>query len=265
MLDFWAFFCLLIPSALNFLVPGAAMHFAIPRGKPLPVAALVPMRRGALRIMLMFLLTILTAVWFENYLHLPAAVGMMAGLAYLQFFGYFLHRTHRDEPAVSVDLLSSDEPTAEHHEDNYKFDVFHQFARMEWDTLLFFYGIVLCVGGINFIGYLAVASQFLYGEPGPTVANVLVGLISALVDNNPVMFAILEMRPEMSSGQWLLVTLTAGVGGSLLAIGSAAGVALLGQAKGFYSFATHLRWTPAILLGYAAGIASHFWLNAELF
>lgn len=70
---------------------------------------------------------------------------------------------------------------------------------------------------------------------------------------------------EMSEGQWLLVTLTAGVGGSLLSVGSAAGVALMGQAKGVYSFMTHLRWLPAILLGYAASVGSHFLINAGLF
>jgi Na+/H+ antiporter NhaD/arsenite permease-like protein len=264
-LEFWTFFKLFLPSVLNFLVPAAFMQFAIPKRRPVPIDTADPMRRGARRIILLFLLAILTAVGFENYLNLPAAVGMMAGLTYLQFFGYFLQRTHRNEPPVPVDILSSDEASEEHYEENYKFDVFHQFARMEWDTLLFFYGIVLCVGGIKFIGYLTLASKFLYGDLGATPANILVGLVSALVDNIPVMFAILSMQPEMSEGQWLLVTLTAGVGGSLLSVGSAAGVALMGQAKGVYSFMTHLKWLPAILLGYAAAIGSHFFINAELF
>ena len=82
------------------------------------------------------------------------------------------------------------------------------------------------------MGYLAMASQFLYIDLGATTANVAIGLLSAVVDNIPVMFAVLTMDPAMSHGQWLLVTLTAGVGGSLLSIGSAAGVALMGQAPG---------------------------------
>jgi Na+/H+ antiporter NhaD/arsenite permease-like protein len=73
------------------------------------------------------------------------------------------------------------------------------------------------------------------------------------------------MQPEMSHGQWLLITLTAGVGGSLLSIGSAAGVALMGQARGSYTFLAHLRWTPVIALGYAAGIWVHLWLNSAAF
>jgi len=108
-------------------------------------------------------------------------------------------------------------------------------------------------------------SSFLYDDLGHTAANVLVGILSALIDNIPVMFAVLTMDPVMSHGQWLLVTLTAGIGGSLLSIGSAAGVALMGTAHGIYSFGAHLKWTWAIALGYAAGIAAHLILNKNYF
>jgi Na+/H+ antiporter NhaD/arsenite permease-like protein len=105
----------------------------------------------------------------------------------------------------------------------------------------------------------------LYGVLGPTAANVLIGVLSAVIDNVPVMFAVLQMSPDMSHGQWLLVTLTAGVGGSLLSIGSAAGVALMGQARGVYTFGAHLRWAWVIALGYAASIVTHLALNARFF
>lgn len=264
-IEFWAFFTLFVPSVLNFLIPAAIMHFAIPKTQPSPLHAQVVTRRGAKRIVVLFLLTVLTAVGFQNSLHMPAAVGMMAGLTYLQLFGYFLHITHRDEPELGLDPMSGEENPAADDEDSMRFDVFHHLARMEWDTLLFFYGVVLCVGGMKFLGYLRHLSEFLYGELGATPANVLVGLISALIDNIPVMFAILAMRPEMSEGQWLLVTLTAGVGGSLLSVGSAAGVALMGQAKGIYTFMTHLKWTPVIALGYLGSVAAHFLINSALF
>jgi Na+/H+ antiporter NhaD/arsenite permease-like protein len=97
------------------------------------------------------------------------------------------------------------------------------------------------------------------------VANILVGIASAFVDNGTIMLAVLTMHPDISQGQWLLVTLTAGVGGSLLAVGSAAGVGLMGQAKGAYTFMSHLKWTPAIALGYAASIVAHFLINARFF
>jgi len=73
------------------------------------------------------------------------------------------------------------------------------------------------------------------------------------------------MNPAMSHGQWLLVTMTAGVGGSILSIGSAAGVGLMGAARGSYTFSSHLKWAPAVALGYAASIYAHLLINRNLF
>ena len=100
---------------------------------------------------------------------------------------------------------------------------------------------------------------------GATTANIIIGALSAIVDNIPLMFAVLTMDPAMSDGHWLLITLTCGVGGSMLSVGSAAGVALMGQAKGAYTFMGHMRWTWAIALGYAASVWAHMLLNADLF
>jgi Na+/H+ antiporter NhaD/arsenite permease-like protein len=148
---------------------------------------------------------------------------------------------------------------------DYTVNVFNRMAGVEWDTLLFFYGVMMCVGALGLLGYLTVTSHLLYGVLGATAANVLIGVASAILDNIPLMFAVLTMEPDMSHGQWLLITLTAGVGGSLLSIGSAAGVAVMGQARGIYTFAAHLRWAPAIALGYAASIAIHLMLNRGVF
>jgi Na+/H+ antiporter NhaD/arsenite permease-like protein len=180
----------------------------------------------------------------------------MTGLACLKFFGYYMRVTSK---RTEFDRARYGELG-----DTSPFDSFREVARVEWDTLLFFFGVIMSVGGLGFIGYLANLSAFIYGELGPTVANILVGVASALVDNIPVMVAVLEMNPAMSLQQWLLVTLTAGVGGSLLSIGSAAGIALMGQARGHYTFFSHLRWTPAIALGYALSIWLHMFLNRDL-
>jgi NhaD family Na+/H+ antiporter len=251
---FWAFFDLFIPSAVNFLVPAVLMHFAVPDLRPEASSVRVHMKRGSRRIMALFLLTIVTAVAFHNFLTLPPVLGMLTGLGYLQFFGFFLRHTHHRWHEANQGHPAS-------LEDTLPFDVFNKVARAEWDTLLFFYGVVLCVGGLGFIGYLGLASEVMYTQWGATSANIAVGLVSSIVDNIPVMFAVLTMNPEMSQTQWLLVTLTAGVGGSLLSIGSAAGVALMGQARGVYTFFSHLKWTPAIALGYVASILTHLWLN----
>ena len=259
-IDFATFFNLFIPSAVNFLVPAAIMHFAIPKENPTSASENQPMKRGAIVIIVLFLLTIVTAVSFHNFLHLPPVLGMLTGLAYLQFFGYYLKKTH------NFDVSPYDEEKADQSMgDVVPFDIFNKIARAEWDTLLFFYGVVVAVGGLGFIGYLGLTSEVMYNQWGATPANIAVGLLSAIVDNIPVMFAVLTMNPEMSQGQWLLVTLTAGVGGSLLSVGSAAGVALMGQARGIYTFFAHLKWSWAIGLGYAASIWIHMWLNASLF
>jgi NhaD family Na+/H+ antiporter len=260
-LDFGTFFVLLIPSAVNFLVPAAIMHFAVPAGRPATSDEQVRMKTGARRIMLLFLLTIVTAVSFHKFLTLPPVMGMLTGLGYLQLFGFLLRRSETRR------LSAANEGNGNAGElgEIVPFDVFNRIARAEWDTLLFFYGVVMCVGGLGFIGYLGMASELMYSQWGATTANVSVGLLSSIVDNIPVMFAVLTMNPDMSTGQWLLVTLTAGVGGSLLSIGSAAGVALMGQARGMYTFFGHLRWTPVIAMGYAASIFVHMWINASYF
>jgi len=259
--EFWTFFALFIPSAVNFLLPAAIMHFAVPDEKPEASVEEVATQRGAKRIILLFLATIATAVSFHNFLQLPPVIGMLTGLGYLQFFGYYLKKTHFKDFKGRSDNVEHDEdmgsPVA--------FDVFSPVAKAEWDTLLFFYGVVLCVGGLGFIGYLSMASELMYAGWGATNANIAVGGLSAIVDNIPVMFAILTMLPEMSTGQWLLVTLTAGVGGSMLSIGSAAGVALMGMARGKYTFFGHLKWTPVIALGYFASIYVHMIVNEAYF
>ena len=266
------FFALFIPAVVNFMVPAAIMHFWVPRERPKAATEAAPMKRGAIGIIVLFFLTIATAVSFENFLDLPPAAGMLAGLSYLSFYFYYLYSSRHKEFATSKGLTKNNgngtlpEPgQPETPEQHNIFDVFHNVSRLEWDTLLFFYGVMVSVGGLSFIGYLTLASHYLYTDLDPTVANVLVGIVSAFIDNGTIMYAVLTMEPKISEGQWLLVTLTAGVGGSLLAIGSAAGVGLLGQTKGIYSFTSHLKWMPVIALGYAASILTHFLINARFF
>lgn len=259
--SFWTFFALFVPSVVNFIVPAAIMHFAVPDEKPKASSEVVRMRRGSKRIIVLFLATIATAVCFHNFLGLPPVIGMLTGLGYLKFMGFFLKKTFykyhpkNDDSEENTGNVGSIVP----------FDIFTRIAQAEWDTLFFFYGVVLCVGGLGFLGYLGMVSEMMYTDWGATNANIAVGVLSAIVDNIPVMFAVLTMNPEMSTGQWLLVTLTAGVGGSLLSIGSAAGVALMGQASGKYTFFGHLKWAPVIALGYAASIATHMWINSSYF
>ncbi len=265
--DFGQFGALFIPSVVNYLIPAFIMSLFIPKEQPDVVQEFVEMKRGARRIVVLFLLTILTAVGFHGLVHFPPVIGMMMGLAYLQFFGFFLRKTLPNSLARkrAIAMAEKDEAALKRLGSVVPFDVFRRVSHAEWDTLLFFYGVVMCVGGLSLIGYLSMISNVMYLEWNPIWANVIVGLLSAVVDNIPVMFAVLTMSPDMSLGNWLLVTLTAGVGGSLLSLGSAAGVALMGQARGMYTFFGHLKWAPVILLGYAASILCHLWLNGGAF
>lgn len=247
-LGFFEFFALFLPSLANWAVPAALMYAAVPKEKPAEVSERVLGKPGMMGVVVLFALTIATAVAFKNFLNLPPALGMMLGFGYLQMFAYWLIVTGNRRGDADMVL-----------------DSFREVQRVEWDTLLFFFGIIFAVGGLGVLGYLTLASELLFTDLGPTAANVLIGVLSAIIDNIPLMFAVLTMDPSMSDGQWLLVTLTAGTGGSLLSIGSAAGVALMGQAKGVYTFGAHLRWSWAIAAGYVAAIGLHLLLNAALF
>lgn len=241
--EFFDFFKLFIPSLVNYAVPAAVMYLAVPDEQPkISTEEAVQLKPGALIICVMFLFTIATAVSFKQILHLPPFMGMMVGLSALMIFGYSLKKRY-------------------HVEGEEGFDIFDKVRHAEWDTLLFFFGVVFSVGGLGYIGYLELLSGAMYDGLGATTANILVGVISAIVDNIPVMFAVLNMNLDMDLYQWLLVTLTAGVGGSLLSVGSAAGVALMGQSNHKYTFFSHLKWTPAIAAGYAASIVTHYLIN----
>ncbi len=261
--QFQEFFALLLPSIVNWLVPAVILSLTVPRTAPQAVHEEAELRHGAWVVVGLFILTIAMAVSAHNFLHLPPVLGMMTGLGFLKFYGYYLKRRSAVPP---VETLSGDNLELEGKPARQSgFNIFKSLERAEWDTLMFFYGIILSVGGLGTLGYLAVGSQLMYGDLGATQANILVGFLSAIVDNIPVMFAVLAMEPSMDHGQWLLVTLTAGVGGSLLSIGSAAGVAVMGQARGIYTFFAHLKWSWAIALGYMASIWVHFLVNASLF
>jgi Na+/H+ antiporter NhaD/arsenite permease-like protein len=258
---FTEFFSLAIPCLVNFLVPAVVMHFFVPKDSPPAAHRDIVLRRGSKRIIALFAVTLVITVCSDIFLKLPPAAGMMAGLALLQFFSFYLSQTAR-EPDGSERL---GEPQPAMWLDDRHYDIFQKIGNLEWDTLLFFYGAMMIIGALGFVGYLDAIAQFLFGQISPTLANVLIGLSSAFIDNGTLMFAVLSMHPNIPLGQWLLLTLTLGVGGSLLAIGSAPGVGLLGQIKGIYTFGYHLRWFPVILIGYFASIAVHFWINARYF
>ena len=213
---------------LSRFVPNGEPHFHADEKR-------VEIGEGGKAIIALFALTIAMAVISHQVLHLPAMWGMMFGLALLKMYVYKINRS----------------PSSTH------LNAFSWIDKIENDTLLFFFGILAAVGGLHFLGFLEYFTE-LYDKFGATVVNIGVGFLSAIVDNVPVMSAVLKADPNMGSdttAQWMLVTMTAGIGGSLISFGSAAGVGVMGKMHGIYTFASHMKYAWTVLIGYIVSIA----------
>ena len=189
--------------------------------------------QGANKVIALGIITIASAVLSHQILHLPAMWGMMFGLALLKMYQYRLKRVYNSD-----------------------LNIFESMSKIENNTLLFFFGILAAVGALYFIGWLALAAVVY--DPnvlGPTWSNIGVGFLSAIVDNVPVMSAVLKASPDMGIEQWMLVTLTAGVGGSMISFGSAAGVGVMGKLPGIYTFGAHMKYSWTIVIGYFVSVA----------
>ena len=230
------FLALFPASIIGWLITAYLLSLAVPEGKPefnIENEPKVTIKKGGKQVIVLGIFTIFCAVMSHQLFHLPAMWGMMFGLSLLKLYSYRFKRKYKD-----------DDP----------FNVFESMSKIENDTLLFFFGILAAVGGLHFIGFLDYAVM-LYHSLGATPVNIGVGFLSAIVDNVPVMSAVLKANPEMGLDQWLLVTLTAGIGGSLISFGSAAGVGVMGKLRGIYTFGAHMKYSWAILVGYIVSIA----------
>ena len=230
-------FLYLFPAAiLGYIVTAFLLSRFVPKVVPAFDASKEKqpkMSEGAKVVMFLGVLTILCAVLSHQVLHLPAMWGMMFGLSLLKIYAYGLKKKY-----------------GENH-----FNIFDSMSKIENNTLMFFFGILAAVGALYFIGWLALASV-VYDPSvlGPTMSNIAVGFLSAIIDNVPVMSAILKANPEMGVDQWMLVTMTAGIGGSLISFGSAAGVGVMGKMHGIYTFSSHMKYAWTILVGYVVSI-----------
>ena len=227
--EFVDFLTLFVPSIASWLLTGWLLSRYVPNGKPhFDVAKedIPTIKSGGKTVIWLGISTIAFAVLGHQLFHFPAMWGMMFGLSLLKLHSFRLSRQEEGG-----------------------YDVFVNMKKIENDTLLFFFGILSAVGALHFLGYLEYIHE-LYGMIGATAANISVGFISAIVDNVPVMSAILKASPEMGLDQWLLVTLTAGIGGSLISFGSAAGVGVMGRLRGIYTFGAHIKLAWTVLAGY---------------
>jgi Na+/H+ antiporter NhaD/arsenite permease-like protein len=231
---FTDFLYLFPASFLGWVVTGILLSKFVPSGEPHFDAATMPrpdLKDGAIVVVWLGVATISFAVLGHQFFHIPAMWGMMFGLSLLKLFAYMM----KQRPTQTT------------------FDVYGSMRHVENDTLLFFFGILAAVGALHFLGFLDYIVD-LYGVIGNTAGNIAVGFLSAIVDNVPVMSAILKANPEMGLDQWMLVTMTAGVGGSMISFGSAAGVGVMGRMKGIYTFSAHMKYAWTILVGYVISV-----------
>ncbi|PHR55372.1 MAG: sodium:proton antiporter [Arcobacter sp.] len=229
--EFVDFLFLFPASVLGYLATAFLLSKVVPNEKPdfdAEAEKAPVMMKGAGMVIALGVFTIFCAVMSHQVLHLPAMWGMMFGLSLLKLYAYRLKKVHKTP-----------------------LNIFESMSKIENNTLLFFFGILAAVGALYFIGWLALASVVYNPDVlGPTWSNIGVGFLSAIVDNVPVMSAVLKASPEMGIDQWMLVTLTAGVGGSLISFGSAAGVGVMGKLPGIYTFGAHMKYSWMILVGY---------------
>lgn len=229
-------FLYLFPSSfVGFVITAYLLSKFVPNEKPefdASIESRPEVMIGANMVIALGAFTIFMAVISHQVLHLPAMWGMLFGLALLKLYSVRLKKKYNSE-----------------------FNVFHSMAKIENNTLMFFFGILAAVGALYFIGWLSLAVIIYHPDVlGATWANICIGFLSAIVDNVPVMSAVLKANPQMGIDQWMLVTLTAGIGGSLISFGSAAGVGVMGKLHGIYTFSSHLKYAWTVLVGYIVSV-----------
>lgn len=127
---------------------------------------------------------------------------------------------------------------------------------IEFETLMFFLGVLLVVGTLQKIEVLSSVTA-LYDQLPHTAANYMMGILSAVIDNVPLTAALLKSDISMASDQWIVLTYAVGVGGSLLVIGSAAGIVAMSKVQGL-TFATYLKFIGQLLTAYTIGFGGAY-------
>lgn len=176
---------------------------------------------------IIFFSTILLTLIINLIIHVPPLLIFIFGLSLVFLLATYISREESELPIIDY------------------------IRKIEFDTLLFFLGILLIVGMLKEIGTLNTITT-LYDQFSPNVANFLIGCLSAIIDNVPLTAAVLKSNLDMPVTDWLGFTYCVGVGGSLLAIGSASGVLMMSKIDGL-GFISYLRYTPHLMVAYSVG------------
>lgn len=186
-----------------------------------------------------FFSTIICTMLFNFFFGVPPVLTFLVGLSIMFFIGHFMNMDPEETRILEY------------------------VRQIEYETLLFFLGILLLVGMLKEIGTLDLLTGF-YTQVAPQYANYLMGMFSALIDNVPLTAALLKSEPVLPTYQWLALTYAVGVGGSLLAIGSAAGIIAMSKVQGL-TFGAFLRYTPFVFIAFSVGYAVALGLASAVF
>jgi len=186
--------------------------------------------------------TLVAVPIFKSVTHLPPFMGILFGLGILWLVGELLHRSKDDEDKAHLTLV-------------------HALMRIDMSSIVFFIGILLAVATLEHTHILGALAKWLDQTVGrQDVIVTIIGLASAVVDNVPLVAASMGMyslsQYPTDSFLWEFMAYAAGTGGSILIIGSAAGVAAMGLEKiHFFWYARKI--APLALIGYFGGIAAY--------
>ena len=250
---------LFIPSLVCFLVPATILSFNIKGHINIPDKKFMVTSHHTTEFerRLVFFAGIGGLIFvpiFKSLTHLPPFMGMMLSLGFLWLLTDIIHKNDRKE--------------------NRKyFSVFHALEKMDVPTILFFLGILLAVGSLQSAGQLNEVAIFLDNKIGTNTSNgiyiigVIIGFLSAIIDNVPLVAAAIGMYPIETTGYfmqdgtfWKFLAYCAGTGGSCLIIGSAAGVAIMGL-ENIPFFWYVKRISLLAIIGYVCGAITYIIQN----
>ncbi|MCF6296451.1 MAG: sodium:proton antiporter NhaD [Flavobacteriaceae bacterium] len=250
---------LIIPSLLCMIVPVFIASFLSPFQGEIET---IEDKKGATSkygstMLYIGLIAIVFVPFFKTTTHLPPYVGMMLSLAVV---GIFAELYSRSEFSISHAIDVEGDDSAGHHS-----PVHASLSKIEMPSVLFFFGILMAVAALESLGMLFIGAESLKTIiPNTDVVVMLLGLGSAVVDNVPLVAASMGMFQEpIDSPLWHFVAFSAGTGGSMLIIGSAAGVVAMGMEKiNFFWYFKNIAWLAAI--GFVIGSIAFLGVRAIL-
>ncbi len=234
-----------LPCVISLVVFGLiAMQLMPKRITPNETLADTKPYPGAKRLLYLGIATLVAVPMLKAFLGVPPFMGILIGVSVMWIVTDLLHR---------------------HNENRQHLRVYQVLSKVDMTSIFFFLGILLAVDALETAGILKRLAVFLSSTiPSQEIVATLIGLVSALVDNVPLVAASMKMYPltqyPVDDPLWALIAFCAGVGGSLLVIGSAPGIALMSLEK--ISFGWYLRKISlASLVAYLVGVGVYVFMN----